>query len=63
VAVGGAFGANLGVLGNGITRIDIFDPAGGAEGMQRMICTYLVPAPGTAALLALGGLVATRRRR
>ncbi len=63
VNVGGAFGANLGVLGSGITRIDIFDAAGGAEGMQGKVSTYLVPAPGTAALLALGGLVATRRRR
>jgi uncharacterized protein (TIGR03382 family) len=25
--------------------------------------TFVVPAPGAAALLALGGLVATRRRR
>lgn len=63
VNVSGAKGANLGVLGSGITRIDIFDAADGAEGAQRMVCTYLVPAPGTAALLALGGLVATRRRR
>ncbi|GIK19490.1 MAG: hypothetical protein AMXMBFR77_18850 [Phycisphaerales bacterium] len=63
VNVGGAFGANLGVLGNGITRIDIFDAGGGAEGVQRKVCTYLVPAPSSAALLALGGLVATRRRR
>ncbi len=63
VNVGGAFGANLGVLGSGITRIDIFDASGGAEGIQGKLCTYLVPAPGTAALLALGGLVASRRRR
>ncbi|MCW5775883.1 MAG: hypothetical protein KIS87_05495 [Phycisphaeraceae bacterium] len=55
--------SSLGVKGNGIYRIDIFDAAGGAEGVQGMLCTYCIPAPGTAALLAVGGLVAARRRR
>lgn len=61
VAVG--TGRNIGIIGAPINTVDLFDSVGGAEGVQAKVCSYLVPAPGTAALLAVGGLVATRRRR
>lgn len=44
-----------------ISRVNIFDAGGGAEGIS--FIEVWVPSPGGVALLAIGGLMARRRRR
>ncbi len=48
---------------NDIFDVRLYDPAGGAEGIWGDAIVYVIPAPGAAALLGLGGLAAVRRRR
>ncbi len=51
------------VSGTPIGRINVFDAAGGAEGADNIQIWSRVPAPGSAAILGLGGVIAGRRRR
>ena len=59
----GVQGSFLGIIVSSgtIGRVNIFDPAGGAEGLYD-IAVY-VPAPGSLALLGLAGFFGRRRRR
>ncbi len=55
----------LGILvpfGDTIGRVDIWDKTGGKEGISS-ITAYIVPSPGSIALLGFAGLAARRRRR
>jgi opacity protein-like surface antigen len=60
-------GRRLGILakpGGAISHISIYDAGGGAEGIQGVAWSYIIPEPGSAALLgflALGMMI--RRRR
>lgn len=58
-----AFAAFIGADGTGTWTISVFDREAGDLGSLLGGAVTLVPAPGAAALLGLGGLVATRRRR
>lgn len=51
------------ISAHGIGRINIFGLGGNAEGGDNIELWTAIPTPGAAALLGMGGLVATRRRR
>lgn len=60
----GATGHNYGIAGADLASISFRDPNGAdVELLQGQVYAWAVPAPGAVALLSLGGLAATRRRR